>query len=288
MMRVSLTVPFVLGPFLGLALPSPARAAVAACPPACVAGGGPASTDCFLQFGGITGTAVTCTDGDLACDTDGVVNGVCAFPLTVCVNTAASGCSATPLTSPPSVKAKKDPNAPALNTALAGLPLGETACTAAPYLVRVKLDFKGLKPGVTKLAFKASAGAKSDKDKLTLICNPGAAPSLANVLQPVFTAKCATPTCHQTQSASGNLNMETGVTYGESVGVPSESGLAKGLKIVDPGNVKGSYLVRKILAKGLARFDSAMPQGCPVSVPCLTDEETAQILTWINAGAPNN
>jgi hypothetical protein len=175
-----------------------------------------------------------------------------------------------------------------LNAALGLLSLSEPACTTPPYLVSVKVGLSGLKPGVTKLSFKATAGKKTDKDKLTLTCNPGAAPSLADVLQPIFTTTCATPTCHQGMSPSGDLNMETGNTFGDTVGLAAVSTLARGLKIVEPGSIKQSYLARKILVKGLSRFDAAMPQGCPVQVPCLTDEEKIKILTWIQAGAPNN
>ena len=54
-------------------------------------GGGPAS-DCLAVFYGIINDSalkpknIRCTDGDSRCDADGVVNGVCAFPLTVCAN----------------------------------------------------------------------------------------------------------------------------------------------------------------------------------------------------------
>ena len=183
------------------------------------------------------------------------------------------------------MKGKKDPHATVLNTALGQLSLSETACTTAPYLVKVKVDLSGLKPGVSKLSFKATAGKKTDKDKLVLTCNPGAAPSLADVVQPILTDRCfSTPTCHQ----SSLPRMESGDTYANTVGVASASFFGHGRKVIEPGSVKESYLARKILAKGLSRGDPAMPQGCPLQEPCLTDEETAQILTWIQAGAPNN
>ena len=73
-----------------------------ACLPAAAAdipGGGPRSRDCVTIFrtdaspvGG--GSNIRCRDGDPACDADGVVNGACAFPVKVCVNSTrdASSC----------------------------------------------------------------------------------------------------------------------------------------------------------------------------------------------------
>lgn len=279
--------------FLLIALVAPglisvAHSGLAACPAPCTAGGGPAAPDCFIQFSGITTTAIRCTDGDASCDTDGLVDGVCTIALSVCANADSSGCAATPLAGAPTVKPTKSTAAAALNAALSALPLTTPACTTPPYAANLKVSVAGLKPGVEKLTFKAKGGTKTDKDKLTITCNPAAAPSFANVVQPIFTAKCATPTCHQGLAPSGNLNMETGNSYAALVNHAPDSGLAKGLDIVEPSSIKKSYMARKILAQGLAAFDSPMPQGCPTATPCLTDAEKIQILSWIQAGAPNN
>jgi len=78
-----------------------------------VPGGGPAKSDCYVELG-VTGTSgiavlsshiVSCRDGDAACDTDGVANGMCVFTVAVCANqTNVTGCSSTSLTGPPTVK----------------------------------------------------------------------------------------------------------------------------------------------------------------------------------------
>jgi hypothetical protein len=53
-------------------------------------------------------------------------------------------------------------------------------------------------------------------------------------------------------------------------------------------------MARKILGRGLSGNGSngaMMPQGCPGVAPaggCLTPAEQYQILSWIQAGAPNN
>src|SRR5262245_47895331 len=91
---------------IALVVPS----ASADCPGDCVAGGGPAATDCFVAFSGIPGTTVSCTDGDPTCDTDGKADGACTLALQACINVAGlPGCTPGSLTAPPSVKPSKDP-----------------------------------------------------------------------------------------------------------------------------------------------------------------------------------
>src|SRR5512147_2401575 len=64
-----------------------------ACPPDCpVKGGGSATTDCLLEFDGVTplgpgSRVVDCTDGDPTCDHD-PTPGVCGFDLKACLNNA--------------------------------------------------------------------------------------------------------------------------------------------------------------------------------------------------------
>lgn len=278
----------VVAPVVFVAVIATFAPAFADCPGACVPGGGPATTDCFLQFGGIAGTSVTCTDGDPSCDTDGTVDGVCSIALSACVNEPGSGCTSTGLSSAPTVKPLKGDAVTALSQELAALSLTDAACTAGPFKAPVKITLAGVKKGVTKLTFTAASGGKKDKDKLVITCNPGLAPSLATVVQPIFTAKCAIPTCHVGLSPSGELNMEDGQTYAQLAGKNAVSTLAHGLKDIEPGSLKKSYMARKVLGQGLSQFDSPMPQGCPVLSPCLTPEESATILTWIQGGAPNN
>jgi len=58
-----------------------------ACPDACpVTAGGSGKTDCLAEFDGVPSARVRCTDGDPACDSDGVVNGACRFAVTTCLN----------------------------------------------------------------------------------------------------------------------------------------------------------------------------------------------------------
>jgi hypothetical protein len=68
-----------------------------------VQGGGLARTDCRTVFRGVTstndGSGVVCTDGDPACDADGVADGTCSFAVRLCTGTSSSTCDTTPLSS---------------------------------------------------------------------------------------------------------------------------------------------------------------------------------------------
>lgn len=63
------------------------------CPPDCpIKGGGPKSTDCLVEFDGVTPSSsnsrvVRCNDGDPSCDKD-PAPGVCGFDIRACVNNA--------------------------------------------------------------------------------------------------------------------------------------------------------------------------------------------------------
>src|SRR5262249_14303777 len=149
-----------------------ARAALAQCPPACIGGGGPASTDCFLAFGGAAGSTVTCTDGDPACDLDGTRDGVCTLALTACTGMAVGSRAATPLDAPPPATAK-GAGAEALVAAIGALSPTGPACTA-PGLVRLAIATSPtkLKPAKVRLKTTAVAGGKSDRDTVRLACAP--------------------------------------------------------------------------------------------------------------------
>src|SRR5213593_2693470 len=75
--------------------------AFGACPADCVAGGGPAATDCFVAWS--AATTITCVDGD-ACDLDGAADGVCTLGLQACINVPGlSPCTPSALDGAPTV-----------------------------------------------------------------------------------------------------------------------------------------------------------------------------------------
>lgn len=263
-----------------------ARFAGAECAPTCIGGGGPVATDCVVTWGGITATVASCVDGT-ACDQDGTADGVCTFPLEACFG-ADAACGVTAVTSvkvsPPSL-----PGAATLAAGIQGLTVG--ACTTPGFAVPIKRAPAKLKPGKAKLKVLTVADGKKDADKLTLTCLP-ASPSYAAQIQPIFTARCANPTCHDNDSVAQGLNLTAGVAPATIVNVPSTQGGA--LRIVQPGSLKKSFLAKKIVPGTKLKFleGLTMPQGCP-SAPisdggCPTDAEIYSILAWIQAGALAN
>jgi hypothetical protein len=268
-----------------------ARAARAACPADCVGGGGPAATDCFVEFDGIVTTNTSCTDGNPSCDMDGEVNGVCVFPISVCLNVAGDArCTAAGLSAPPVVRPAKSAVAQSLGQALAALDPAQAVCTPRGIAVPLAASLTGVKQGVARLAITASAGSKKDRDKLRLTCRPSpGAPSLRAVVEPIFAAHCALPACHATVDGSiapvlDGPDMHATLVDAASVNVPS-------LSLVRPGSVAQSYLARKILGKRIPDHTARMPNGCPANPPaggCLTDGEIAAILAWIQTGAADN
>jgi len=268
-----------------------ARAAAATCPGDCIAGGGPAATDCYVEYDGIVTTNTACTDGNPSCDMDGVVNGTCVFPISTCLNVAGDAkCTPVALSGTPVVRPAKSEVAQALEQALAALDPSQAACTPRGIAVPLSASLTGVKEGVARLTITASAGGKRDRDKLRLTCRPSpAAPSLKNVVEPIFAAHCALPACHATVGGSitpalDGSDMHAALVDVSSVNVPS-------LSLVRPGSVAQSYLARKILGKHIPDHTARMPNGCPANPPaggCLTDGEIAAILAWIQTGAADN
>src|SRR5215831_13607964 len=105
--------------------------ALAACPGAdCFAGGGPAATDCFVAFDGMSSKTLSCTDGT-ACDLDGKADGVCTLDVGACINVPGMpGCSPAGLDAAPTVAPAASPTAQQLATALDALDRAASACTA--------------------------------------------------------------------------------------------------------------------------------------------------------------
>ena len=279
--------------------------ALADCSSGCVAGGGPAPTDCFVAWSGISAMTVSCTDGDPTCDVDGAADGTCTFGVQACVNVVGlPSCTPGTLSGPPSVKPAKDAAGQQLAAALGSLDPASAGCTPAGLAVPLKISLAGIKPGKSRLAITASSGGKRDRDKLRLTCLPSTvAPSFALQIQPIFTAKCAyAGGCHDSAfhgGASGQV-LEPAVAYAQTVNVRAQE-VPKFLR-VKPGSIKNSFLARKILGEGLVPQPAAfgrMPLGCPNgSGPCvgsacptggcLSPAEILTILYWIANGAPSS
>lgn len=108
-------------------------------------------------------------------------------------------------------------------------------------------------------------------------------PSFEDDIQPIFTARCATASCHNLATQQLGLNLQEGYAYDEIVGLTSPTSL--GFAYIQPLDADNSWLVRKIRADPAPRFNG--PQ-MPLGRTPLTDNQIATIVNWVNAGAPRN
>lgn len=96
------------------------------------------------------------------------------------------------------------------------------------------------------------------------------APSFATDIQPIFTESCVK--CHSGNNAPRGLQLDSypGVIAGGTY-----------RPVIVPGNAAESELVKRIKGEAIPR----MPFDGP---PFLAENEIAQIIAWIEAGAPDN
>lgn len=107
-------------------------------------------------------------------------------------------------------------------------------------------------------------------------------PSFAADLQPIFTARCATSSCHSLAVHQAGLVLVPGHAYDSLVGIPAR--LAPGLARVEPGAPDVSFLM-VVLSDTADRF--GVPR-MPLGQRPLTANQIATIRNWIARGARRN
>jgi hypothetical protein len=101
-----------------------------------------------------------------------------------------------------------------------------------------------------------------------------------SIQENIFTPICSV--CHAGGSAPEGLRLDAANSYSLLVGVPSTE--VPSLMRVKPGDPANSYIIQKL--QGHAAVGAQMPDGCPTSLPCLTDTQIGFIQQWITNGAP--
>jgi hypothetical protein len=108
--------------------------------------------------------------------------------------------------------------------------------------------------------------------------------SLASDVQPLFTADCATSGCHNTTHSAGSLDLSTGKSYGQLVGVPSSApSCSSAVRVLACGPLRTqSVLIDKVLATSTsaACAGSPMPKGAPLS-----NAQKQLLVDWVAQGA---
>lgn len=286
-----------------------------------VPGGGSTRTDCLAVFEAPASETrnpryVACTDGD-PCDADGVVNGRCELPVSVCVNSTAdprctlSGVSAITIAhSVDDGDPAFDPEMQAMATRMGFvLDYPETRADRCSAPTPVHVAVEGPLAGgrcrkrtktIQMLAISTPTTGRvwADSDRLRLVCLPAAAGCSARafftstfdrIQTQIFDQSCALSGCHDSQTTQADLLLERGAAYDNLVGhVPTNADAAaagwRRVATLDAthGDPATSYLVHKIegdLAPGFG-------QRMPFHRRPLDDGLVGVIRRWVEAGAP--
>ena len=246
-------------------------------------GGGGARTDCMLvtDVAGAAGTnAARCTDGDPACDADGVANGSCTFRVRLCLDATdprLPRCAADAVTAASATLA-------AVEAVLQALPMPVTTPDTCTGDAQVTVPRRGASGRTVVRATATMASGHRDRDRVALVCRrPAATATFATIERKIFAVSCALPSCHGAASAGG-LTLTTGAAYVNLVGVPATNAVAHaaGLLRVAPGDPDHSFILDKLTGTLASGEGAQMPYvGSP-----LPPADIALIRRWITAGAP--
>lgn len=291
-----------------------------------IGGGGSRRRDCLVTFDAAANLPasnpkhVRCVDGDAACDSDGIINGLCSFEVAVCANsTFEPECTLNGVQSITIENAidngdpKFDPAFQAVQTAVDSdlqppTNDADVCTTATVVLVPIKGPVGNNRCGPQRKTLKLTGLSQvidgriyKDKDKIKLQCLPdpnGCEPTVLfsgtfdRIQRQVFNQSCALSGCHDSQSQAANLLLETGASYGNLVNIDPTNFAASlaGWERVDAPNPPGtagdpstSFLFRKIEGDlPDLTYGVSMPFGKPKLNSTLRDV----IELWIEAGAP--
>lgn len=128
-------------------------------------------------------------------------------------------------------------------------------------------------------------------DETQLTCDKSPTPvTLANDVQPLLTAKCATAGCHDPDYAKSYGDYSTAQKSAAMVGKKSFfAGRNATLKVVDPNALKNSSLWLKVLGGKLAGYSGPngenVQDGMPYDEEPLSESELKLLKDWICTGA---
>ncbi len=290
-----------------------------------VGGGGNSRSDCLLVLSTNANTPaarpkhVRCVDGDAACDADGIVNGICEVPVAVCANsTMLSSCSLVGVdnvvvdhSADDGIDPDFNPDFQALQSRIDTQILDDNPntnpddCTTSA-AIRVpikgplganKCSKKSKTLRITTTSGNLAGTVYTDKDRLKITCVPadegvgGCDPqilfsgSFDRLQKQVFNQSCAVATCHDSNSTTGDLLLETGSSYSNLVNVDPSNGaaLGQGWKRVTPGDSATSFILHKVSGD---LPDASYGGRMPLSRRKLHSSLQTIIQLWIDAGAP--
>jgi hypothetical protein len=108
-------------------------------------------------------------------------------------------------------------------------------------------------------------------------------PQFVRDVQPIFSARCATSSCHTFATHQAGLNLAAGYAYDEIVDV--QSVFRPSWKRIVPSKADSSFLIKTLLPDATQHPEiSRMPLGREP----LTDNQIQTIINWVNQGAVRN
>ena len=249
-------------------------------------GGGPAGTDCMIvaEVAGVAAArAARCTDGDAACDADGLADGTCVFRVRLCLDADAAPRCHPDVVTEAAITSTASAFA-ALAAALEVVPMPVSTVDTCTTAVAVPVATRGHHPGRLRLRAGATmASGHADRDRVALVCRARRPATFATIERTIFAPSCATASCHGAGGAGG-LGLAPGAAYADLVGVPpaNPEARAAGLLRVAPGDPEGSFLLRKLTGTLAPAEGEPMPRvGSPLPAAAID-----LVRRWIAAGAP--
>jgi hypothetical protein len=289
-----------------------------------IGGGGPRATDCLGVFATAADTPgdrphIRCTDGDPTCDADLAVNGQCVFTVSTCANstdllqcTRVGVDSISIAHSADNGDPRFDPAFQAMQNVIDDLDFPTFTTDDCTIAINVPVILKGPFPGnrcrsqrkVIRMTTESTpfAGKRTiDRDALRLTCLPAADSCIPTnlytgtfdrVQKQIFNQNCARSGCHDSQTQSNGLLLETGSSHTQLVGVTPTNAAAQGqgwnrITVLSPtlGDPDASYIYHKIrgdFPAGMGDFGGRMPLN-RTPLPGFLIEV---MRLWIEAGAP--
>lgn len=296
-----------------------------------VGGGGSKHADCLVVFDAPANypiddpKQVRCVDGDASCDSDLTVNGVCSVRIKICVNsTANSECTLSDVAqinvdhAADNGDPKFDPDFLAVRSRIEDafmFPVSTAdSCTGTVTLtvpIKGPLAHNACGRRKKKLTLRSvstgAAGAIPDTDTLKIYCMPALPPGDDHICDPqllfgstfdriqrqIFNQSCAVSSCHDSQSQTGGLLLETGAAYGNLIDHVATKAAAQAagwprVNTMAPTpveNLETSFLWHKIEGD---LPDDSFGVRMPRDRPKLNGTLREIIRLWIEAGAPSS
>jgi hypothetical protein len=140
---------------------------------------------------------------------------------------------------------------------------------------------------VLAVCVAVTAGACADFEAPKAVMPPDvlvATPSFANDIQPIFTLRCATSSCHSVTTHQVGMTLAAGHSYDNIVN--RQSVFRPSWKRIVPFKPDSSFLIKVLLPDSATQHPEITRM--PLGRPPLTSNQIQTIINWVAQGAPRN